>query len=198
VISVQEVVLDTDLTAPEPYQVKRTTGQFALGGFQPLQVTTFLLFGPVQQASNKEINMLQEADRVGSIRSFWSTVPIYLTRGTAPVPSVQGSQPSGAVPGTVYILPQAPQGGAGDFYINGRLQRPGVDYVLSGSTLTTTNVTPSGAQLWFQYPVTVQVQDAYSDIILYPPGGDQFRVLQRYRDDGSGYWKAVATRMNAA
>ena len=96
------------------------------------------------------------------------------------------------------MLPQAPQGGTGDFYVNGRLQRPGVDYTLSGSMITTTNATPGGAQLWFQYPVTVQVQDAYSDIILYPPGGDQFRVLQRYQDPGSGYWKAVATRMNAA
>lgn len=197
-ISVQEVVLDTDLIAPEPYQVVRTTGQFGLGGFAPLQTTTFTLFGPVQQASNKEVQMLPEADRVGSVRSFWATMPIYLTRGTSPVPSVAGEVPAGAVPGTTYTLTQAPPGGAGDFYVNGSLLRPGVDYALDGAVITTTAATPGGATLWFQYPVVAQVQDAYSDVIVWPPNGEQFRVLQRYFDPGSGYWKALGTRMNAA
>jgi hypothetical protein len=194
VISVSEVVLSPDLTAPEPFQVIRTTGRFVAGGFQPLQTTTIELIGPVQQASNREIQMLPEADRVGSIRSFWSTIPLYLTRGTAPVPSTQGQVPGGAVPGTVYALDQAHQ--SGDLYLNGLYQTPGVDYELDGSVIIFTVQTPPEAGLWFQWPVTVQVQAAYSDVLVY--GGLQYRVLQVYHDPGCGYWKALGTRLTAA
>ena len=140
--------------------------------------------------------MLPEADRVGSIRAFWSPIPIYLTRGTSPVPSVHGETPAGAAPGTVFTLSQQPPTNNVTVYVSGLLLKPNVDYTLSGITLTLampTNVAP-----YVQWPIMARVQQAASDIIEYPPGGEQFRILQRYFDPGAGYWKALGTRMNAS
>ena len=194
-INVQEVILDTDVLPPEPYVILRSTGQFIAGQFQSV-VTQIQQFGPVQQASNKEIAMLPEADRVGSIRSFWSPIPIYLTRGTVPVPSVYGETPTGTVPGTEFTLSQQPPTANVTVYVSGLLMTPNVDYTLSGVTLTL--AVPAAVAPWVQWPITARVQQAASDIIEYPPGGEQFRVLSRYFDPGSGFWKALGTRMNAA
>jgi len=196
VISVEEVVLDPDLIAPEPFTVQRTTGEWVTGVFQPLSTATFQLFGPVQQASNREIAMLSEADRVGSIRYFWATVPIYLTRATAPVPGVHGEVPGGVVPGTVYDLTSVPPGGVGSLYVNGLLQTVNLDYTLSGAQINMNVATPVGASLYFTWPITVDVQTAYSDVLTYK--GLQYRVLQVYHDFGGGYWKALGTRLTAA
>ena len=81
-ISVQEVISDPDLCAPQQYVILRSTGAWIAGGFQST-VSTIQMFGPVQQASNKEVSMLPEADRVSEVRSFWSTVPLYVTRTNA-------------------------------------------------------------------------------------------------------------------
>ena len=194
-ISVQEVITDPDMAAPEPYQILRSTGTYIAGGFQSV-TTTISCFGPVQQASNKEIQMLSEADRIGSISAFWSTQPVYTTRGTAAVPSVQGEVPSGAVPGTTYTLSLTPHGGVIDLYVNRLLKTPGMDYVLSGTRIALTTPTPSGAKLWAQWNVTANVQAAASDILVYD--SVQYRVLQVYHDTGCGYWKALGTRMSAA
>ena len=194
-ISVQEVIQDPDFTAPQPFVILRSTGQFVAGKFQSV-TTPLQQFGPVQQASNKEIQMLPEADRVGSIRAFWCTVPVYLTRGTAPVPSVHGERAGGTVPGTVFTLSQVTPEDTAKVFVGGLLLRPVVDYVLVGTALTLTvsaHVAP-----WVQWPVTVNVAQDASDIIAYPPGGELFRVLSRYYDPGGGYWKALGTRMNAA
>jgi hypothetical protein len=140
--------------------------------------------------------MLPEADRVGSIRAFWSPIPIYLTRGTAPVPSVYGETPAGGVPGETFTLSQTPPTPNITVYVGGLLMTPNVDYVLIGTTLTL--FAAAVIAPWVQWPVTAQVQQAASDIIQYPPNGERFRVLQRYFDPGCGYWKALGTRMNAA
>jgi hypothetical protein len=94
-ISVQEVVADPDMIAPEPFTILRSTGSWVLGGFQSV-VTRISQMGPVQQASNKELRMLPEADRVGSVRSFWCTVPLLLVRGYAPLPGVHVETPQGS------------------------------------------------------------------------------------------------------
>ena len=120
-LDMSEVISDPDLCAPQQYVILRSAGSWIAGGFQSI-VSTVQMFGPVQQASNKEVGMLPEADRVGEVRSFWSTVPIYVTRVNAASDKIQ-------------------------------------------------------------YPAT---------------GGEVYRVLQVYRTDGSGYWKALATRENAA
>ena len=194
-INVQEVILDTDMLPPEPYVILRSVGQFIAGQFQSV-TTPIQQFGPVQQASNKEIAMLPEADRVGSIRAFWSPIPIYLTRGTSPVPSVYGETPGGTVPGAEFALSQQPPTANVTVYVSGLLMTPDVDYTLSGVTLTL--AVPAAVAPWVQWPITARVQQAASDIIEYPPGGEQFRVLSRYFDPGSGFWKALGTRMNAA
>lgn len=66
-----------------------------------------------------------------------------------------GEVPSGAVPGTVYTLSTVPPGGAlQSLTVNGVFQIPGgVDYTLSGLTITFTAPTPSGAQLWATWPI---------------------------------------------
>lgn len=194
-IDVSEVVVDTDMIAPQPFTILRSQGAWVAGGFQS---TTFPLtqFGPVQQATNKEIMMLPEADRVGAIRSFWATVPIYVTRGTAAVPSTHGEVPSGTIPGTAYALSAAPPGESGVFYVNGVQQTPGVDYTLAGAAITTLVPTPALAKLYFTWPITAQVGAAASDIIQY--GAEQYRVISVFRVPGSGYWKALGSRLNAA
>lgn len=191
-ISVFEVVVDPDMTAPHPYTILRSTGQYVLGGFQSTTTTAISMFGPVQQASNKEIQMLAEADRVSSVRSFWSTRPIYVTRGYAPVPGVHGEVPTGG--GVSYALSAAPPGGVADVYAGGLLLRPNVDYTLSGTALTffiLLNSTP-----YVTWQVTVDVATNNSDILQYEH--ENYRVLSVYRDPGGGYWKALGTRMAAA
>jgi hypothetical protein len=194
-INVQEVILDTDMLPPEPYTILRSTGQFIAGQFQSVTMP-ITQFGPVQQPSNREISMLPEADRVGSIRAFWSPRPIYVTRGTAPVPSIYGETPTGSLPGVVFTLSQQPPTSNVSVYAGGLLLTPDIDYLLNGASLTLT--TPTATAPYVQWSITAQVQQAASDIIEYPPGREQYRVMQVYRDPGSGYYKALANRMNAA
>lgn len=190
-ISVFEVVVDPDMTAPHPFTILRSTGKFVPGGFEST-VTPIPMFGPVHQASDKEISMLPEADRVGSIRSFWSTQPVYVTRGYAPVPGVHGEQLP--VSGTTYTLSSAPPNGSLCVYADGRLLRPTVDYTLVGVTLTLV-VIPS-TSLYATWQITVNVATNASDQIQYDT--EVYRVLQVYFDPGGGYHKALATRLAAA
>lgn len=191
-ISVFEVVVDPDMIAPKPYTILRSTGHYVLGGFEST-VTPIPTFGPVQQASNKEIQMLPEADRVSEVRSFWNTQPIYTTRGYAAVPGVYGEAPQGG--GLSYALSLAPPSGSADVYANGLLLRPnGVDYTLTGTTLTFTTV-PT-APLYATWQTTVNVAPSASDQIQYEES--VYRVMNVYLDPGSGYWKAVAVGMAAA
>lgn len=191
-ISVFEVVVDSDMIAPKSFMILRSTGKFVLGGFDSV-TTTIPQFGPVQQASNKELQMLPEADRVTSVRSFWCTQPIYTTRGYAPVPGVYGEVPQGS--GLVYVLSQLPPGNSIDVYVNGLLLRPdGYDYTLVG-TVITFNYAPLSAPYVVWQQVARVAADA-SDILQYEDR--KYRVLNVYRDPGSGYWKALANDMAAA
>jgi hypothetical protein len=192
VISVFEVVVDPDMIAPQPFTILRSTGRFVPGGFEST-VTPISMFGPVQQASNKEIQMLAEADRVGEIRSFWSTQPIYVTRGYAPVPGVHGELL--VVSGTTYQLDATPPDDSALVYVDGLLLEPnGVDYTLVGNVLTL-NVAPL-ASLYVNWQVTINAATNASDRVQYE--SDTYRVLQVYRDPGGGYWKCLATREAAA
>ena len=189
-ISVEEVITDPDMIAPRNYTILRSQGQFVAGGFQST-VTPIPMFGPVQQASNKEIDMIPEADRVGAMRSFWSTCPLYVTRGQAPVPGTHGEVPTGS--GTNYTLTSAPPDGLANVYVDG-LQLLPTAYTIAGTTLTL-NATPT-VSIYVTWSITVMVGQSASDILQYKD--EQYRVLQVYRDDGGGYWKAVATRMAAS
>ena len=195
-INVSDVVSDPELQAPQPFTVQRSTGQWVLGVFQNTYAS-FNLLGPVQQATNKEIAMLPEADRVGAVRSFWTTVPLYLTRGYGTTASTHTEIPAGSVPGSVFTLGAAPPGGAVSAFRNGMFLTPnGVDYTLSGTTLTLTSVLGAGDVLLVQWPVNVKALAAISDIILFE--GEQYKIMSVYRDPGGGYWKSLGTRLAAA
>ena len=192
-ISMQDVVSDWDLRAPDPFTIQRSVGEFVLGGFKS---TTFNIpvFGPVQQVSNKEISMLPEADRVGSILGFWATIQIYVTRGQASVLGTTGEVPTGS--GINYTLTTAPPNGVGTLVLNGLLMTPNVDYSLVGTTLTLTTDPGASPKLYFSWPTMVQAEDAASDIIVYDD--NHYRILQTYYDPGDGYWKALGTRQEAS
>lgn len=194
-INVGDVVADPEMQDPEPWTVLRSTGSWVSGGFSSV-TTPLIAWGPNRQASNREIAMLPEADRIGSIRAFYWTQPIYLTRGTAPVPSVHIEVPVGAIPGTVYTLSQEPPGGVITLYLNGKLLVANAEYTVSGVTITLATAAQAGDRLWAQWCVTALAASDASDIIVHT--GQQYRVLQVYRTSGSGYWKALATRMSAA
>lgn len=191
-ISVQEVVVDPDMTAPHPFTILRSTGQFVPGGFEST-VSAIPMFGPVQQASDKELQMLPEADRIGYVRSFWSTQPVYVTRGYAPVPGVHGEQL--ILGGTTYTLSAAPPEAMALVYVDGLLMQPnGVDYTIVGSVLTLNHAPLSS--LFVSWQVTVNMATNASDQVQYDT--EIYRVLQVYRDPGGGYWKCLATRLAAA
>lgn len=191
-ITVQEVILDPDIIAPKQFLVLRSTGSWVPGGFQSV-TTTIKLVGPVQQASNKEVQMLPEADRIGEIRSFWAPIPIYTTRGSAPVPGTHGEALTGS--GLVYSLSEVPPNNSINLYSGGLLLRPnGVDYTLRGTTVWFTSAPASTPYATWQ--VTAKVAADASDILEYE--GEQYRVLSVYRVPGSGYYKALGTRTAGA
>ena len=191
-ISVQDVVADSDMIAPKSFTILRSTGQFVLGGFQSTTIP-ISMFGPVQQASPHEIQMLPEADRVGGIFAFWSTRKIYTTRGYAPVPSIHGEAPQGS--GLIYTVTDYSPNEAIDLYAAGLLLRPnGIDYTLVGTTITF--VATPDQPLYATWQTTANVATDASDILVYDDV--QYRVLATSNDPGGGYWKALATRMAAA
>jgi hypothetical protein len=77
---------------------------------------------------------------------------VYVTSGTASLPFPMVSIPTGAMPGSVYTLPIGALSNQllGLFY-DGVFQRPGVDYTLSGTTLTLNFNTRAGASLYAVY-----------------------------------------------
>jgi hypothetical protein len=195
VINVQDLVAEPSTTPSQPYTILRSTvgSQFVQGGFDSVTFP-ITMFGPVQQAQPKEIAMLPEADRVGAIRSFWSTIPVYVTRGYAPAPVTHGEVAAGAVPGTVYTLSAAPPNGMCNVVVSGLLLPPSA-YVVAGTTLTLQASTTITAP-WVTWPATADVQQAAADKIGFE--GFTYRVLSVYYDPSTGYWKALGTREEAA
>ena len=188
-ISVEEIIQDPDMVAPEPFYVLRSTGSFVLGGFQST-TTSIPCFGPIHVASDREINMLPEADRVGSVRSFWTNIPLFTTRGTAPMPSVHGEVPIGS--GTEFTLTTTPPGLSCTVYDAAGRQL--TDFTVAGAMLIFTSA--PAPPLYATWPITVQTGQSASDIIQY--GTEQYRVSHIYRVPGSGFWRALAVRMDAA
>lgn len=191
-IDVQDIVADVDMTSPDPWTILRSVATYGWGGVTT-STTPIQMHGPVRVASNREIQMLPEADRVGSIRAFYSTDPIYVTRGTQNVPAAHNEQPEGNIPGTNYILSVIPPAGALLLTKNQKMLFQGLDYSLIGQTIVLTVPTVTGDVLDASWVATAQ-QSGLSDQIQYR--NETFRVLQVYRTQGSGYFKAIATREN--
>lgn len=192
-ILMDDVVDDPDMLAPQPFQILRSAGSWVLGGFQS-NVTTLATIGPVQRASNKEVMMLPPGDRVSGIMAFWCTMPIYVTRGASPVPGSVGQAFLRVAGPTLTIV-----GGysSGLLTRNGLFQTPGVDYTLVNGVVTL--VLPAGPSDIFYFVADTIVYDGAeaADILVYPPNGEQYRVLAVKHYPGSGYWKALGTRMSA-
>jgi hypothetical protein len=194
-LNMSDVLVSADMLPPQAFTIRRSMGRWAIGGFQS---ATFDLEvnGPVQAATDTEIAMLPEADRIGDVTAFWSVQPIYVTRGKAPVPNVQGATLQGAIPGTVYTLsPAPPTGVVGTLTKNGSLLIPNVDYALATPTITLAASTSLNDVLYFEWPVNSPIGADASDILVYDK--DQYRVLSVRHYPGSGYWKALGTRMSA-
>lgn len=191
-IEVQDVVADAEMTAPEPWTILRSVATYQWGGVAS-SVTPIPTSGPVRVASNREIQMLPEADRVGSIRAFYSLQPVYMTRSTQEIPAAHNETPSGAIPGTVYTLSSTPPGGTLQLTKNQKMLIPGADYTLQGQTITLTVSTVLNDILEASWTATAQ-QSGLSDQIQYR--NETYRILQVYRTQGSGFWKAYGTREN--
>ena len=58
--------------------------------------------------------------------------------------------PSGAVPGTTYTLSYTPTLVMG-VYVSGAFLRPGIDYTITGPTITLASATTGGQTVWAQY-----------------------------------------------
>ena len=194
-ISTADVVSDGDLAAPKPFQVLRSTGAWASGGFVSTITETLELTGPVQQATDREVSMLPEGDRVSQVMSFWATVPLYTTRGKLPSPTLHTETPKGTVPGALFTLSQTPSGQLA-LYLNGAFLTPdGVDYIALGANIVMNTIVGLPDKLLAQWPTVEDKAPAAADILVYE--GEKYRLLNVKHYTGSGYWKALATRMTA-
>jgi hypothetical protein len=194
-IDVSEVVADVDLQAPQPFTILRSIqAEFVAGGFtdQKIEIPDV---GPVQPATDLDAQMVPEADRLSQLFAFWATQPIFTTRGKAPVLTTHGEVPEGTLPGSVFVLSSLPPNGNINLFYDGLLQEPGVDYTISGQTVTL--MFTAKDPLYVTWPAIQQVGINAADIIVYPPKGEQYRVLAVKHYPGSGYFKAIGTRMNA-
>ena len=81
VVNMSEVMNDPDLA--QAFLIQRSTQGTFLNGVWQTTPVTLSGYGPIRPASAREINMLPEGDRVGEIKAFWSSQPIYGTRGTS-------------------------------------------------------------------------------------------------------------------
>lgn len=195
-IDVSEVVLDGDMVAPEVFTVRRSVGSWVAGGFVST-TSSIVMTGPVHQASDKELSMMPEADRIGEARSFWSTQPIYLTSGSKTGQSLVHTETLTGQTTTTLNLSSAPPTPAVILTKNGLRIIPGTDYTVLGSVVTLMQAAVSSDMFIIQWFTTSSTPGtSASDIIVYD--GQQYRVLQQYRVSGSGYWKAIAVRMAAA
>jgi hypothetical protein len=79
-VNVEEVMNDPDLA--QPFTILRSTQGAFLNGVWQNTPDEIQSYGPIRPASSREISMLPEGDRVGEIKAFWSSQPIYGTRAT--------------------------------------------------------------------------------------------------------------------
>jgi hypothetical protein len=195
-LDMSDVVDSVDLQAPQPFTIQRSPGLWVGGVFQPTGTVQIIpVFGPVQRASDKEAEMLPAADVIHGIMAFWATQPIYTTRGKAPEPGTHGEVPQGAMPGAIFTLTVAPPGEDVAVYRNGIFQSPLSDYEISGNLITFNVIVNPGDKLFATWPVRADVGSDFADVLVYK--SEQYRVLNVRHYPGSGYHKALASRLSA-
>jgi hypothetical protein len=89
VIDISEIVSDPDLA--QPFTIKRSTGQFALGGYQTA-VQEIQAFGVIRPTNTVDLEIVPEGDRVLGMMTFWSATEMHTTStaGTSDVLSYRG------------------------------------------------------------------------------------------------------------
>lgn len=193
-IDMSSVVADAELEAPQPFTIIRSTGQWTQGGFVIGQTTTLVQVGPVQRAGDKELEEVPVADRVHAIMAFWCLIPIFLTRGKSASTTARGVTPQGEYPGTAYTVDPAPPAGMqGALYKNGVFQTPGVDYVYANGVVTVLFPTAQTDRLYFTWTNNAS-GTGFSDILVYAE--EQYRILAVKHYPGSGFYKALGTRLS--
>lgn len=193
-ISVAEVVADADMMAPLPFIVHRSMATWVLGG---IQSTTFTIdmVGPVQRATDKDLQEMPEADRVHNVMAFWTTQPLYVTSGSKPsAKKARGITPTGTPGGSVFNIPANEQGGL--LFINGLLLVAGLEYTLVNGVITFPEPLDPTDTLFYSYDVGGHDGAALSDVLQYER--EMYRVLAVRHYPGSGYYKALGTRLAAA
>jgi hypothetical protein len=71
---------------------------------------------------------------------------------------IHSETPAGTIPGSTFVLSaQPPSGVLQGLFINGLFQRPGIDYMLNGVTISLTNPAPSGATIQATWPLQTSV-----------------------------------------
>ena len=75
-LNVSELLSDPDFA--QPFQIQRSTGSFQLGGFAQT-TTTLAAVGVILPASEREIQMAPEGDRVTGMISIRTATPLLLT-----------------------------------------------------------------------------------------------------------------------
>jgi hypothetical protein len=192
-INMSDVVADAELMAPKPFLILRRTGQWTQNGFTVATTTQIQQVGPVQRAGDKELEEIPEADRVRAVMAFWCVVPVFITYGKAPSTAVQGVTPQGAYPGTIYTVDPPPDILQGALYKNGIFQTVGIDYTYANGVITMLWPTMATDRLYFTW-VNPTTGAGFSDVIQYER--EQYRILGVKHYPGSGYWRAMGTRLS--
>ncbi len=80
-----EVIEDSDLG--EDFTIQRNPGFFGQGGWSATTPEIIQAFGPVTVATEEDIAMIPEADRVTEMRMFFSSCPMYVTNAAKNITS---------------------------------------------------------------------------------------------------------------
>lgn len=87
-IDLSDIANDPDFA--QAYTVTRRNGAFGLGTFVVTDTLTLPFWGIIQPASDEDLAMVPEGDRVTGMMSFISTAQMYKTNGEGINGSTQG------------------------------------------------------------------------------------------------------------
>jgi hypothetical protein len=76
-IDISEILNDQDVCSD--FQIIRTKGKFAAGGWQSDPSVTIQSFGAVRNTAGKELDMVPEADRTRELLTFRTVDQIFVT-----------------------------------------------------------------------------------------------------------------------
>lgn len=113
-LDLSEIVCDGDLG--QPFNIIRTTGAFGLGGWTANAPVNIAAFGIACPATDEELRMIPEGDRVEGSHFFASSTPIYKTRSDQNNPANSGISDQIAWNGQLYRIMSVGQWMDSGFY----------------------------------------------------------------------------------